>query len=268
LATIPAVSTAPTMAADDYVSILGVKVHATSMDRAVSRIQSALANGERGYICVTGVQGVMEAQSDSNLKRIINGALLNIPDGRPTVWVGWLRGFFKMRQVTGPCMMLEISKLSRQKGYTHFFYGGNDGVADQLKNSLTQRFPGMNVVGTYTPPFRPLNADEEAALIRMVGELKPDFFWVGLSTPKQERFMDQYISKLDAKLMVGVGAAFDIHTGRIKDAPYWMKVTGLQWIHRIYQDPARLWKRYLVNNPKFVYRITLELLGLAKQERA
>ena len=253
---------------DECVSILGVKVHATSMDRALSRLESALESGDKGYVCVTGVQGVMEAQVDPSLKRIINASVLTTPDGRPTVWVGWLRGFFKMRQVTGPDMMLRISALSAEKGYTHFFYGGNEGVAEQLRDSLTQRFPGMKVVGTYTPPFRPLNAEEEADLIRTVGEAKPDFFWVGLSTPKQEKFMHQYLPKLDTKLMLGVGAAFDIHTGRIKDAPYWMKLTGVQWIHRIYQDPVRLWRRYLVNNPKFVYRITLELLGIAKQESA
>jgi N-acetylglucosaminyldiphosphoundecaprenol N-acetyl-beta-D-mannosaminyltransferase len=251
---------------DSSVKILGVKVHATSMDRALSRLETAVAENEKGYVCVTGVQGVMEAQMDTNLKRIINNALLTIPDGRPTVWVGWLRGLFQMRQVTGPTIMLRLCALSQQKGYTHFFYGGNDGVADQLKDALTQRFPGLNVVGTYTPPFRPLTPDEEADLIRRVADLKPDFLWVGLSTPKQERFMDQYISKLDAKVMLGVGAAFDIHTGRIKDAPYWMKVTGVQWMHRIYQDPKRLWKRYLVNNPKFVYQITLELLGIRKQQ--
>ena len=191
---------------DSCVNILGVKVHATSMDRALATIESAIANGDKGYVCVTGVQGVMEAQVDSNLKRIINHSVLTTPDGRPTVWVGWLRGFFNMRQVTGPDMMLRICALSAEKGYTHFFYGGNAGVADQLKDSLTKRFPGMKVVGTYTPPFRPLYAEEEAELIRMVFETKPDFFWVGLSTPKQERFMDQYISKLDTKLMFGVGA--------------------------------------------------------------
>jgi N-acetylglucosaminyldiphosphoundecaprenol N-acetyl-beta-D-mannosaminyltransferase len=253
---------------DSCVNILGVKVHATSMDRALAQIEAAIANGDKGYVCVTGVQGVMEAQTDSNLKRIINHSVLTTPDGRPTVWVGWLRGFFKMRQVTGPDMMLRICALSAEKGYTHFFYGGNAGVVEQLKDSFTRRFPGMKVVGTYTPPFRPLCADEEAELIGMVAELKPDFFWVGLSTPKQEKFMDQYLPKLDTKLMFGVGAAFDIHSGRIKDAPYWMKVTGVQWLHRIYQDPARLWRRYLVNNPKFMYRITLELLGIGKQESA
>jgi N-acetylglucosaminyldiphosphoundecaprenol N-acetyl-beta-D-mannosaminyltransferase len=252
--------------ADSSVNILGVKVHATSMDRALARLQTAVAQNEKGYVCVTGVQGVMEAQMDSNLKRIINGALLTIPDGRPTVWVGWLRGLFQMRQVTGPTMMLRICALSPENGYKHFFYGGNDGVADQLKESLTQRYPGLNVVGTYTPPFRPLTTEEEADLTRQVAELKPDFFWVGLSTPKQERFMDQYCSKLDAKIMLGVGAAFDMHTGRIKDAPYWMKFTGLQWIHRIWQDPKRLWKRYLVNNPKFVYQIALQLLGIRKEQ--
>ena len=251
---------------DSSVKILGVKVHATSMDRALSRLETAVTQNEKGYVCVTGVQGVMEAQMDTDLKRIINNALLTIPDERPTVWVGWLRGLFQMRQVTGPTIMLRICALSAEKGYTHFFFGGNDGVADQLKNALTQRFPGLNVVGTYTPPFRPLTAEEELELARKVAEVKPDFFWVGLSTPKQERFMDQYISKLDTKVMLGVGAAFDIHTGRIKDAPYWMKVTGVQWVHRIYQDPKRLWKRYLVNNPKFVYQIALELLGIRKQQ--
>jgi N-acetylglucosaminyldiphosphoundecaprenol N-acetyl-beta-D-mannosaminyltransferase len=256
------------LASDNCVKILGVKVHPTSMDRALSRIESILAHGDKGYVCVTGVHGIMESQVDSSLKRIINHSVLTTPDGRPTVWVGWLRGFFKMRQVTGPDMMLRICALSAEKGYTHFFYGGNTGVADQLKDTLTQRFPGLNVVGTYTPPFRPLSADEEADLIRTVSELKPDFFWVGLSTPKQEKFMDQYLSKLDTRLMLGVGAAFDIHTGRIKDAPYWMKLTGVQWMHRIYQDPGRLWKRYLINNPKFMYRITLELLGFARQESA
>ncbi|HEY3975349.1 MAG TPA: WecB/TagA/CpsF family glycosyltransferase [Candidatus Sulfotelmatobacter sp.] len=255
-----------TFSADKCVKILGVKVHATNMDRALAQVEEAVARGDKGYVCVTGVQGIMEAQMDANLKRIINQAALNIPDGRPTVWVGWLRGMLQMRQVTGPNMMLRLCALSAEKGYTHFFYGGNDGVADELKDSLTRRFPGLNVVGTYCPPFRALNEQEEAGLVRMVAETKPDFFWVGLSTPKQEKFMDQYRSKLDTKLMFGVGAAFDMHTGRIKDAPYWMKVVGVQWMHRIYQDPARLWKRYLVNNPKFVYRIALELLGFGEQQ--
>jgi N-acetylglucosaminyldiphosphoundecaprenol N-acetyl-beta-D-mannosaminyltransferase len=137
-------------------------------------------------------------------------------------------------------------------------------VAELLASALTTKFPGLKVVGTYTPPFRALNMEEESYLTAQVAEAKPDVFWVGLSTPKQERFMARYSALLDVKLMAGVGAAFDIHTGRIKDAPMWMKKSGLQWIHRITQDPRRLWKRYCVNNPKFVWNIGLQLLGLRR----
>jgi N-acetylglucosaminyldiphosphoundecaprenol N-acetyl-beta-D-mannosaminyltransferase len=256
----------PSLPQDDCVSILGVKVHATNMDRALAAIERALAAGQKGYVCVTGVHGIMEAQSDASLQRIINHSALTVPDGRPTVWVGWLHGLFHMRQVTGPDIMLKICELSAEKGYTHFFYGGNAGVADDLKNTLTRRFPGLKVVGTYCPPFRPLSPAEEAALVLRVSAVRPDFFWVGLSTPKQEKFMDRYLPKLDTRIMLGVGAAFDIHTGRIKDAPYWMKLIGVQWLHRLYQDPKRLWKRYLINNPSFVYRIALELLGIGRRE--
>jgi N-acetylglucosaminyldiphosphoundecaprenol N-acetyl-beta-D-mannosaminyltransferase len=253
---------------DSSVSILSVRVHATSMDCTLATIERAVASDEKGYVCVTGVHGIMEAQSDANLQRIINHSTLTVPDGRPTVWAGWLHGLFQMRQVTGPDMMLKICELSVDKGYTHFFYGGNAGVADELKDVFMRRFPGLKVVGTYCPPFRALSIEEEEALIHKVAGLKPNFFWVGLSTPKQEKFMDQYLPKLDTKLMLGVGAAFDIHTGHIKDAPYWMKFTGMQWLHRLYQDPKRLWKRYLINNPKFVYRITLELLSIGKWQEA
>jgi N-acetylglucosaminyldiphosphoundecaprenol N-acetyl-beta-D-mannosaminyltransferase len=256
----------PHFSDDPLVSILGVRVDAISMERALDRVEGALHSREKGYVCVTGVHGIMEAQSDATLKRIINASTLTVPDGRPTVWVGWLHGLFEMRQVTGPDLMLKICELSAGKGYTHFFYGGNPGVADDLKNTLTRRLPGLKVVGCDCPPFRPLSAAEEGALLHRVSELKPDFFWVGLSTPKQEKFMDQYLPRLETRLMLGVGAAFDIHTGRIKDAPYWMKLGGVQWLHRLCQDPKRLWKRYLINNPKFLYRITLELLGLGKRD--
>src|SRR6202035_5298567 len=121
---------------------------------------------------------------------------------------------------------------------------------------------GLNVVGTYTPPFRPLNASENADLQATVSKLRPDFFWVGLSTPKQERFMAEYLPKLDAKVMVGVGAAFDIHTGRAQDSPDWVKSACLQWLLRLLQEPSRLWRRYLINNPIFMYKMTSQLLGL------
>lgn len=248
----------------ERVDILGVGVHALDMDGALERIEKAVTSHQKGYVCVTGVHGIMEAQSDSKLRNILNHSFLTTPDGMPTVWIGKLKRHFDMDRVYGPELMLEVCKLSAKKGYTHFLYGGNEGIAELLKANLESRFPGLKIVGHYTPPFRPLNPEEEKNLIEQVRALKPDFFWVGLSTPKQEKFMAQYLDRLDTKIMFGVGAAFDIHTGKIKDAPQWIKRSGLQWFHRLCQEPKRLGKRYLINNPKFVGLITLQLLGLKK----
>ena len=237
------------------------------MVSAVARLERALANGERGYVTVTGTHGVMEAQTDKDLERIINHSLLTIPDGRSMVWVGWGQGFSEMRQVTGPDLMLQICQISPAKGYTHFLYGGNQDVAEDLARSLQARYPGLKVVGIYTPPYRPLSEQEQADLARQVEEAKPDFFWVGLSTPKQEKFMDEYWGRLNAKLMLGVGAAFDIHSGRIQDCPYWMKFLGLNWLHRLAQDPKRLWRRYFHSHPKFVALALMQQAGRLKKGR-
>ena len=193
------------------VNILGVGVNAIDMPKAVDLVDSAVSQGRKGYVCVTGVHGIMEAQKDADFEAILNHSLLTTPDGMPTVWVGRLKGFSQMRQVTGPNFMLRVCELSVARGYTHFFYGGVEGVAEQLKSELTRRFPGLNVVGTYMPPFRPLNSSESAALQAQVSKLRPDFFWVGLSTPKQERFMEEYLPKLETRLMVGVGAVCVVH---------------------------------------------------------
>jgi len=240
--------------------VLGVGVHAINMNQAIAAIDEAVRNRRKGYVCVTGVHGVMEAQSDCEFKKILNNSLLTTPDGMPTVWVGRLQGFRQMDRVYGPDLMLEICQLSQNRGYTHFFYGGNKGIAEKLASVLRVRFPKLNVVGMFTPPFRSLNPAEEQTLRERVTETLPDFVWVGLSTPKQERFMAEHIGGLDCTLMVGVGAAFDIHTGVTKDAPLWMKRAGLQWLHRLLQEPGRLWKRYLINNPKFIFNITKQLL--------
>lgn len=247
-----------------HAAILGVNVSAIDMKRALATVATAIDKGLKGYICATGVHGIMEAQKDASLKHILNGALLNLPDGRPTMWIGRLQGFSDMQQVTGPDFMLELSFLSVARGYTHFLYGGAPGVAEQLQAALLTRCPGLKIVGTYTPPFRRLNEAEDRELQRVISALRPDVFWIGLSTPKQERFAAEYLDKLDTRIMVAVGAAFDLHTSRIKDAPAWIKRAGLQWFHRLCQEPRRLWKRYLINNPKFLYQISLQLLGARK----
>jgi N-acetylglucosaminyldiphosphoundecaprenol N-acetyl-beta-D-mannosaminyltransferase len=239
-----------------------VGIHALDMSRAVQAISTAANDGRKGYVCVTGVHGIIEAQQDARLRHTLNNALLNLPDGMPTVWVGRLQGHAVMKRVFGPEMMAEVCRISVERGHTHFLYGGAPGVAEELRARLTERFPGLRVVGTHTPPFRPLEAGEVAALYERFARVRPDITWVGLSTPKQERFMAEHWHRLDTTLMIGVGAAFDYHTGRIKDAPDWIKKSGLQWAHRVVQEPRRLWKRYAVSNSRFLLSLPLQVMHI------
>src|SRR5262245_21832253 len=252
------------VAAIPRANVLGVGLSAPNPDLALRAVARALERKSKGYICVTGVHGVMEAQQDESLRAILNQSFLNTPDGMPMVWVGRRQGFRAMDRVYGPDLMLWVCEYTRDKGYTHFLYGGAEGVAVELKQRLEQKFPGLKIVGTHTPPFRALTAEEEMELVNTVGALKPDIIWVGLSTPKQERFMAHYWQKLDATLMFGVGAAFDFHAGRVRQAPRWMQRSGLEWLFRLGCEPRRLWRRYFRNNPVFVFRILCQFLGLKK----
>lgn len=247
-------------------NILGVGISAISMADAVHHSDVFLQDNSCGYICVTGVHGIMEAQRDSEFRKILNSSLLTTPDGMPTVWIGHWRGLKNMTRVYGPDFMLELCKLSSKRGYTHFLYGGKPGVAEDLKDKLLEQFPQLRIVGTWTPPFRPLNSVEVNELKERLNLIKADILWCGLSTPKQERFMSEYCGSLPVKLMVGVGAAFDINSGHLKDAPAWMKRFGLQWVHRIIAEPRRLAKRYLINNPQFVWLMFLQALGLTRYD--
>jgi N-acetylglucosaminyldiphosphoundecaprenol N-acetyl-beta-D-mannosaminyltransferase len=246
------------------INVLGVRIDAINMAQALRIVDSSIMMGHKGYICVTGVHGVMEAQKDLAFKRLLNASLLTTPDGMPTVWLGKLSGHAGMDRVYGPDFMNGICAMSVETGYSHFLYGGREGVAERLKQVLTHKFPGLKVVGTYTPPFRRLTPAEDAELLDKLSVAKPDILWVGLSTPKQEWFMAEYARKTTAKLMIGVGAAFDFHTGATRDAPDWIKKAGLQWLHRLYQEPTRLWRRYLFNNSAFIAHIALQLLGMRK----
>lgn len=239
--------------------VLGVRVSAIDLETGVRAAEQAIDAGHQGYICVTGVHGVMEAQSDPELLRVLNEAMINTPDGMPMSWVGWLQGFRRMDRVYGPDFMAAMCRLSIARGYRHFLYGGKPGVAQMLKQALESRFSGLQVTGTYTPPFRELTVQEEQELIAQVRASRAHIIWVGLSTPKQEKFMARYHTRLGVPLMVGVGAAFDIHTGRVQDAPLWMKRSGLQWLHRLAQEPRRLGPRYLSSNPRFIMKVSMQL---------
>lgn len=244
-------------------NVLGVGIDAITMESAVARILAGVAERAKGYVCVTGVHGVMEASRNPEMKEILNGSFLTTPDGMPMVWVGRAQGN-QISRVYGPDLMLEVCAAGVANGVRHFFYGGTEGVASELRDCLRERIPGLQVVGTYTPPFRPLNAAEERELSNLLERTRPDIVWVGLSTPKQERFMAAYHRRLSCSLMIGVGAAFDMHTGRTLQAPRWMQRSGLEWLFRLMTEPRRLWKRYLVNNPAFVARLAAQWLQPAR----
>jgi N-acetylglucosaminyldiphosphoundecaprenol N-acetyl-beta-D-mannosaminyltransferase len=251
-----------------YADVLGVRVEALNMAMALAHIQNALAAHRKGYVCMAGVHGIMEAQRHPEVRRAFANAFLSLPDGMPTVWVGRSQGLSWMQRVAGPDLMLEVFGRKELTGFTHFLYGGKPGVAQMLSDNLTRRFPWARVIGTYTPPFRELTLAEEQHLARTVRRLKPSIIWVGISSPRQEMFMHRYLPMLDTTLMFGVGAAFDFHTGRISDCADWIKRAGLQWLHRLVQDPRRLLWRYVRNNPAFVWRIALQMAGIGKPHMA
>lgn len=247
-------------------NVLGVGVHALDLDLAAQLVLDAIAGGRKGYVCVTGIHGIVQATRDPQFRRALDSAYLVVPDGMPTVWVGRMQGYAKMDRVFGPDLFLEVCKRSVETGSSHFLYGGNPGVAEKLEQNLRAWFPSIRVAGTDTPPFRPLSSAEGRSLQEKLRRASPDILWIGLSTPKQERFMAEYLPLLPCKIMIGIGAAFDYHTGRLKDAPRWVKRSGLQWLHRLCQEPKRLWKRYLVNNSLFLTKLALQVSGVKRYE--
>lgn len=252
------------------VDVLGVGVSAINMDIAIDVIDRWITSGTRHYVCITGVHGVMESQRDEALRRIHNEAGLVTPDGMPLVWLSKWRGWRNTSRVYGPDLMLALCERSQATGYRHYFYGGQPGVPEQLARRLQHRFPGLAVTGTFSPPFRPLSAAEQTEIVARINDARPDIVWVGLGTPKQERWMAQHVSRLHASALIGVGAAFDLHAGLRRQAPSWMQRTGLEWLFRLGQEPRRLWRRYLVNNPLFLWLTVLQMwrAGYASQGTA
>jgi N-acetylglucosaminyldiphosphoundecaprenol N-acetyl-beta-D-mannosaminyltransferase len=223
---------------------------------------------ERHYVTLTGVHGVIEARDDASFRRMLNGAGLTLPDGMPLVWMSWLAGRSEVTRVYGPDFTLALSEAMARAGKSAFYYGGVPGVAERLAATLAARFPGLLTAGTYCPPFRPLTTAEEADVTARINGSGADVVWVGLSTPKQERWMSRMRDRLDPPVLIGVGAAFDFLSGRVRQAPRWMQRSGLEWLYRVSQEPRRLGRRYLRNNPRFVYLVACERLGLLRPDAA
>jgi N-acetylglucosaminyldiphosphoundecaprenol N-acetyl-beta-D-mannosaminyltransferase len=244
--------------------VLGVQVNAVTMAEAVERIQAWIEAGDRQYVCVCSVHGVMECRRSPELLRIFNAAGMVTPDGMPLVWLARLGGHRRTERVYGPDLLLAALGSLLPQGRRHLFYGGSGGAADRLARLMTERFPGLLVAGAIEPPFAPLDelCSEETAVA--INAATPDVVWVGLSTPKQERWMARMRAGLAAPVLIGVGAAFDFHTGRVRQAPRFVRRAGLEWLFRLLVEPRRLWRRYAVVVPWFIFDAFLQKLRLKR----
>jgi N-acetylglucosaminyldiphosphoundecaprenol N-acetyl-beta-D-mannosaminyltransferase len=208
----------------------------------------------------------MECQQSATLRQVVNQAGLATPDGMPLVWLSQKQSGLPVSRVYGPDLMLDLCALSVERGYRHYFYGGQMGVPHELAEKLQCRFPGLQVAGSYAPPFRPLTPAEDDQIIQQINETQPHIIWVGLGTPKQDLWMADHRDQLTAPVLIGVGAAFNIHSGHLRQAPRWMQNYGLEWLFRLIQEPRRLWYRYLIYNPLFMMLIVAQMLGLKRYE--
>jgi N-acetylglucosaminyldiphosphoundecaprenol N-acetyl-beta-D-mannosaminyltransferase len=246
------------------VNILGVGVSAINMDLALDTIDQWCRHRERHYICVTTVHGVIESQRDERLREIHNTAGLVTPDGMPFVWLLKLHGHDHVDRVYGPDLMLAVFQVSRARGYKHFLYGASETALMRLQMNLERRFPDVPIVGSHSPPFRPLTKEEDRQIVEMINESGADIVWVGLSTPKQEHWMAEHRDRLQAPVLIGVGAAFDFHAGLTRQAPRFIQRAGFEWFFRLAMEPRRLWRRYLTIIPPFVFLILCQEIGIKR----
>jgi N-acetylglucosaminyldiphosphoundecaprenol N-acetyl-beta-D-mannosaminyltransferase len=207
---------------------------------------------------------VIESRTDPDLRRIHNNAGMVTPDGMPLVWLSWLNRKRHVERVYGPDLMLEVCCYGQSRKWRHFFYGTTEETLERLSAKLLRVCPEMEIAGCMAPPFRNLTPDEFECITSKINNAAADIVWVGLSTPKQERWMHAARPHLDAAVLLGVGAAFDFHAGKVRQAPRWIQRCGMEWAYRLYTEPRRLWRRYLRNNPAFVALILTQLAGLRR----
>jgi N-acetylglucosaminyldiphosphoundecaprenol N-acetyl-beta-D-mannosaminyltransferase len=234
------------------VDVLGVGVSPVSLRGALAEIARWVDEREHHYVCVTGVHGVIESQRDAELLEIHNRSGLTIADGMPMYWSGRFAGSREIERIRGSDFMLAVCELSAERGWSNYFYGGAPSTGEKLAQRLGDRFPGLQVAGINSPPFRPLTDAENDAIVEEINSSGATFVWVGLSTPKQERWMATNVSRLNAAGLFGVGMAFDVHAGLLPQAPRVIQNSGFEWLYRLYNEPRRLWRRYLYANPRFV----------------
>ena len=256
-----ALGPAPAAPPIDTRDILGIPVAMTDYAGAIEAMDAMVAQRERGYVCAVAVHALTVGYDDPEMAEALRDATLVLPDGMPVVWAANMLGANLTDRVYGPELMLRYNEHCAERGHRVWLFGGRDqGSLVQLALNLRRRHPGINIVGGYSPPFRPMTDEEEDTLVEQINDARPDVLWVGIGVPKQEKWMARMRDRLDVPVMCAVGAAFDFHAGRISQAPSWMQQRGLEWIYRIAQEPRRLLPRYLYFNPRFVLAFARQYL--------
>ena len=244
-------------------NILGTQVSAVDMEKTLAQLDLWLANRSSHYVCVTPAHSIMDGYNQPELRTIFNASGMTVPDGMAIVWILKLKGHHHVRRVYGPDLLIAVCEHGLKNGYRHYFYGGAPAVTKSLVQKLLKDFPRLQIAGISTPPFRPLTATEDEEIIEQINKTNADIVWVGLGAPKQEFWMQAHLRRLNAPVMIGVGAAFDFLSGNKPQAPLWMQRNGLEWLFRFLNEPRRLWSRYS-QYPKFVLLVVLEFLGRSK----
>ncbi len=240
--------------------VLNVQFDLVDYRAVMENIDRWRRSGERHYLTLSPPHSVLMCDSDDELSKATDRANMTLPDGVGIILAAKLLSYPHRGRVTGPVLMLKLCEWGRAKDYSHFFYGGLPGVADMLAKRLAKKFPGLKVAGTYSPPFRRLTPQEDAKIIQDINSARPDILWVGLGSPKQEKWMASHVGKIAATAMIAVGAAFDFHSGNVKWAPAWLRRLGLEWAYRLAKEPRRMWRRNL-DSPLFLLRVMQQRFG-------
>lgn len=243
------------------ITVLSMRVDMVQIPEVLNIMEEWINNGMRGnYITISNADSSRWSKKNSRFREAINCSALSVPDGISLVLLSRFYGHKLKRRVYGPELMEEFCKLSDEKSYTNYFYGGTEETLERLTHNLQAKFPDFKIAGTYSPAFRELTEEEDRQIVNMINKANPDVLWVGLGCPKQEIWMYEHKDKLNVPVIVGVGAAFDFHAGTKKQAPGWMREHGLEWFFRLITEPRRLWKRYIVGGAVFLYNVAFEIL--------
>jgi N-acetylglucosaminyldiphosphoundecaprenol N-acetyl-beta-D-mannosaminyltransferase len=241
--------------------ILKVKFDLIAYHVVMDTIKGWKRNGERHYVTITNPHSVMLCHRDPQMRKATEAAGMVMPDGVGIIIAAYLLGYPHNGRVTGPELMLKLCDWGRKENYRHFFYGGAAGIAEKLSHQLAEQYPSLKVAGTYCPPFRKLNEKEDADIVELINAAGPDILWVGLGAPKQEKWMANHLNKINATVMIGVGAAFDFHSGNVGWAPPWVRKCGLEWVYRLAQEPKRMWRKNL-DTPIFLAKVFRQRLQM------